>query len=81
MYKQDLALNNLQLLICHKIQPVNQPQSATHSSNHFCNNDEQYISETIIKNKLLERLKLLPQLSLDEACFELPAVLQIATWA
>ena len=23
MYKQDLALNNLQGLICHKIQPIN----------------------------------------------------------
>ena len=23
MYKQDLALNNLQLLICHKTQPTN----------------------------------------------------------
>ena len=25
MYKQDLALNNLQWLICHKNQPTNQP--------------------------------------------------------
>ena len=25
MYKQDLALNNLQKLICHKTQPTNQP--------------------------------------------------------
>ena len=25
MYKQDLALNNLQGLICHKTQPTNQP--------------------------------------------------------
>ena len=24
MYKQDLALNNLQGLICHKTQPINQ---------------------------------------------------------
>ena len=25
MYKQDLALNNLQVLICHKTKPTNQP--------------------------------------------------------
>ena len=25
MHKQDLALNNLQRLICHKTQPTNQP--------------------------------------------------------
>ena len=25
MYKQDLALNNLPRLVCHKTQPINQP--------------------------------------------------------
>ena len=25
MYKQDLAINNLQGLVCHKNQPTNQP--------------------------------------------------------
>ena len=27
MYQQDMALNNLQGLICHKTQPTNQPVS------------------------------------------------------
>ena len=34
MYEQDLALNNLQGLICHKNQPTNQPTNQIMNTNY-----------------------------------------------